>query len=77
MYDLAPCGVLVRDIKYIMFSEFAEIRVRHNPPSCNAVVDKLAKFGSRLASVAGLIWVGDTHVIVNDLVTTDLQSVSS
>jgi hypothetical protein len=48
VYDLSPIDMIIKDIKYIMFTKFIKIKVVFQPRSCNLVVDRLAKFGYKL-----------------------------
>jgi ribonuclease HI len=47
-YDLSPIGMIIRDIKYHMLTEFIEVKVVFQSRSSNLVADKLAEFGCQL-----------------------------
>jgi hypothetical protein len=58
-YDLSPIGMIIKDIKYLMFMDLSEVKVLFPPRSCNLVADKLAKFGCQLDHGAIMIWPDD------------------
>lgn len=71
--DLSSNGMIFRDVKFLMFTEFVSVRVLHSSQSCNSVADKLAKVGVELGPGAMMLWPDSVPVHVTDLVATDLD----
>jgi hypothetical protein len=69
--------VIIKDIKYLMFMEFTEIKVLFQPRSCNLVADRLAKFCCQLDHGAVMIWQDDIPAFVNDQVAADYSQLAS
>lgn len=76
IYDLSPIGMVIKDIKCLMFTEFTKVRVVLQPRSCNLVADRLAKFGCQLDQGAVMIWPDGNPAFVNDEVVVDSQLAS-
>ncbi|KAK3125911.1 hypothetical protein QOZ80_7BG0611280 [Eleusine coracana subsp. coracana] len=76
-YDLSSVGMIIRDAKFLMFSEFNTVKVIFQPRSCNTVADSLARFGSELESGAVMLWPDENPSFVNSLMAADAQSVLS
>lgn len=55
-YDLSSYGVLIREAKFSLICHFLDVRVLYCSRSCNAVADKLAKFGTNLGPVGVMLW---------------------
>ncbi|OEL27599.1 hypothetical protein BAE44_0011383, partial [Dichanthelium oligosanthes] len=44
-FDRAPIGVLFREIKYLMYLNFVDVKAQYTPRSCNSLAHHLAGVG--------------------------------
>ena len=44
-YDFLPVGVLIREAKFLISTNFVQVDVVHAPRSCNSCAPKLARVG--------------------------------
>ncbi|KAM0906138.1 hypothetical protein ACQ4PT_017072 [Festuca glaucescens] len=75
-HDLAPNGVLFREIKSLATLNFSSFSLRYCPRACNKVADYLADYGSRMVNVPQVVWLGHAPTFVHDLVSSDLAGTS-
>lgn len=71
-FDSAPCGVIFRELRYMMITRFTDVRVSYCPRSCNRVAHKLASLGVRLQVGDVLVWHDTTPADVSALVAADV-----
>jgi hypothetical protein len=75
-YDAAEGGTLVREIKFLLATNFVDIKVIHCPRTCNkvAVAHKLASMGASLGEGNVSFWPDIVPNDVISLVAADLTS---
>ena len=71
-YDLSALGVLFREIKCRMFSEFVNCNVSKCHRSCNLVADCLAAHGANSGDVDSSLWLDHAPDFIYNLVSADL-----
>jgi ribonuclease HI len=69
-YDLAPEGVLFRDMRIFMKLNFNSYQVTHVSRTCNNVAHSLAAYGSN-QEVIRLLWPDDVPDVVNVVVASE------
>lgn len=70
--DLAPNGVLFREIKTFAFLHFSSFSIVHCPRAYNNVANALALFGSKMVHQPQAIWPGDVPTFARLFVAADL-----
>jgi hypothetical protein len=69
-YDLAPEGVLFRDMRIFMRLNFNTYHVTHVSRACNNVAHSLAAYGSNQEEVR-LLWPDNVPAVVNFMVASE------
>jgi ribonuclease HI len=75
-YDLAPNGVLFREIKAFSRLNFSSFSLLYCSRECNKIADFLADYGSKMVNVPQAVWPGHAPTFVHDLVSSDLAGAS-
>ena len=57
-FDIAPNGVLFREIKALTLLNFTSFLISFCPRACNKVADALASFGAKMVSDPQAVWPG-------------------
>jgi hypothetical protein len=75
-FDSAHHGVLFREAKFLLFTNFLDYKVLYCKRSCNKVAHVLAANGASLASGGVMLWhdhVPDavSHIVASELAATD------
>jgi hypothetical protein len=68
-WDTTPEGMLIRELRFFIFSSYNNIILLHMSRSCNTVAHRLAHEGVVLDSVSRVVWL---PVSANEIVASDL-----
>ena len=75
-YDLAPNGVLFREIKSFVKLNFSVFTILYCPRACNMVADSLATYGAKMVMDSQAVWPGHAPTFVHALVSSDIAGPS-
>lgn len=70
-FDIAPNGVLFREIKALAHLDFSSFSISYCPRACNKVSDALVSFGAKMVSNPQAVWPGRVPTFAQRLVASD------
>lgn len=73
-YDLAPNGVLFREIRAQAFLNFTSFSISFCPRTCNNVADALACYGAKMVVEPQAVWLGRVSTFCQLLVASDIAA---
>jgi hypothetical protein len=73
-FDLARHGVLFREAKFLLLTNFLDYKVLYCKRKCNSVAHVLATAGASLLSGAVMLWHDDVPNFVSHVVASDLAA---
>jgi hypothetical protein len=73
-FDIAPNGVLFREIKTLACLNFSSFSILYCPRACNKVADALASYGAKMVSEPQAVWPGRVPTFAQFLVASDFAA---
>lgn len=71
-WDAAFKGVVIREVKFLISSDFSVVKISHAPRSCNVVAHCLASEGVGMLHGASFVWLDNFPGHVTNLVASDV-----